>query len=260
MSTNIHFLGTCAGTEPYPGRHHTSFVVECQGHLYWFDAGECCSYTAHLMGLDLLNVDKVIISHTHLDHIGGLMNLIGVMEKLKFRRKQEYLYGDVELYIPNVDTWNCIEKTMDSGAYLEKKPDHKVRAVQIVDGVLFDDGILKVTAYHNRHLRFHSFAPWQSFSFLIELDGKRLVYSGDVASYQELDMVIGNGCDGLIIETGHHSIATAYEYCKNKKIGKVYFSHHGREILDDEEGAVQKVSKLFGEKAVICKDGMSVWL
>ena len=133
MSANIYFLGTCAGTEPYPGRHHTSFVVGSQGHLYWFDAGECCSYTAHLMGLDLLTVDKVIISHAHMDHIGGLMNLFSVMKKLKFRRKQEYRYGDVDLYIPNLDIWKCIEKTMDSAAYLEKKPDHKVKAVQIVD-------------------------------------------------------------------------------------------------------------------------------
>ena len=40
------FLGTCAGTEPMPDRKHASFVLEVGATLYWFDAGEGCSYTA----------------------------------------------------------------------------------------------------------------------------------------------------------------------------------------------------------------------
>ena len=36
-----------------PGRKHVSFAVEKDNKLYWFDAGEGCSYTAHLMGVDL---------------------------------------------------------------------------------------------------------------------------------------------------------------------------------------------------------------
>ena len=72
----IHFLGTCAGTEPIPGRQHMSFVIESNGALYWFDAGEGCSRTAYLNGLDLMGVKAVFISHPHMDHTGGLANLI----------------------------------------------------------------------------------------------------------------------------------------------------------------------------------------
>lgn len=67
----LHFLGTCSGTEPMPDRKHTSFAIETGDRLYWFDAGEGCSYTAHLMGLDLLSLCKVVISHPHMDHVGG---------------------------------------------------------------------------------------------------------------------------------------------------------------------------------------------
>ena len=43
----VHILGSCAGTEPMPGRMHTSLALTVGKRLYFFDAGEGCSWTAH---------------------------------------------------------------------------------------------------------------------------------------------------------------------------------------------------------------------
>lgn len=254
----IWFLGTCAGTEPFADRKHASFAVECDERIYWFDAGEGCSYTAHLAGLDLLAVKKIVISHPHMDHVGGLGNLLWNIRKLTYMKKQNPRHSDIEVYIPCMETWEGIMKILrntEEGF----KTDFAITASLTVDGVLFDDGILKVTAYHNSHLR-QQCAPWTSFSFLIEHAGKKLVYSGDVGSYHDLDELIGEGCDGLIIETGHFGVDAVYDYCKEKSIGKVFFFHNGREILNNKEGSLQKISRLFGESALITEDGMSVYL
>ena len=56
-----HILGSCSGTEPMPGRHQTAWMLEAGGRLYQFDAGECCSWTAHLMKLDLLALRALFI-------------------------------------------------------------------------------------------------------------------------------------------------------------------------------------------------------
>ena len=72
----VKFLGTCSGTEPFENMHHCSLIITVNGKNYWFDAGENCSFTAHMMGLDLQQVRAVFISHPHMDHIGGLGNLI----------------------------------------------------------------------------------------------------------------------------------------------------------------------------------------
>ena len=72
----IIFLGTCSGTEPMPGRHHSSVVFEINGTYYWFDAGESCSHTAYTSGIDVTRIRAIFISHMHIDHVGGLANLI----------------------------------------------------------------------------------------------------------------------------------------------------------------------------------------
>ncbi len=253
----IYFLGTCAGTEPITGRKHMSFAIESKGHIYWFDAGEGCSYTAHLAGVDLLRVDKVIISHTHMDHVGGLGNLLWNIRKISYMRSKLPEYGDIDLYIPNMETWEGVWKILKNteGGY---KADFKINANQVKDGILFDDGIMKVKAYHNHHFYDNTSEPWLSYTYRIESEGKSLVYSGDVGKYEDMDDAIGEGCSGLIIETGHYGIDTAYAYIKNKNINSIFFSHNGREIINFPVESAAKVHSLFQDKALICEDGLKI--
>ncbi len=254
----IYFLGTCSGTEPMEGGNHSSFVIERGEKLYFFDAGEGCSRTAHLLGLDLLKVKKVIISHPHMDHVGGLANLLWTIRKLSKVKKNNPKHGDIEVHIPVLDTFEGVMKLLKNaeGGYIN---DYQTIATKVVDGVVFDDGDMRVTAFHNNHLKQNEeTGDWRSFSFRIETEGKTLVYSGDVMGLADLDPVIADGADAVIVETGHHKIESVYEYLKNKNVDKVYYSHHGRAIINFPDEAEEKVQTLFNGKAVICYDGMIV--
>ena len=98
----IHFIGTCSGTEPRPNTHHCSLVFEINGVYYWFDAGENSSHTAYTkMGIDLSRVRCVFISHPHIDHIGGLPNLIYSLNKLVWKNiPHEYPKPDMGTVAP----------------------------------------------------------------------------------------------------------------------------------------------------------------
>ena len=102
--------------------------------------------------------------------------------------------------------------------------------------------------------------PWLSFSFLIEGDGKKVVYSGDIGTnkFSDVDEAVGDYCDALIIETGHQKIEWIHNYKQLKNIGKVFITHCGRAIINDVSGAKKKVEELFGNSAVICEDEMVV--
>ena len=128
----------------------------------------------------------------------------------------------------------------------------------IIDGVIFDDGNMKITAYHNTHMRPTEKGEFRSFSFHIEAENTSIAYSGDIRSADEMDAVIGDGCDIAITETGHFKIDDVHAYYADKNVGRICFSHNGREILNDPAVSNEEVKLLFSGRAFIAEDGMCV--
>ena len=226
----LHILGTLCGMEPLAGRNHTSFVIEAAGGLYWFDAGEGCSRTAHLMGLDLLSTRKIIISHSHMDHVGGLGNLLWNIRKLRYVSEKPVSLP-VEVWLPQKETYEGFMQVLmqTEGGFVS---DIAFKSRQVKDGPLFDDGALKVSAMHNLHLGQPEDDIWRSFSYRIECEGHTIVYSGDCKSSNELLPLLP--CDILMIETGHHKPVEAAALFRGHSFsGLLLFIHHGRIITGD---------------------------
>jgi len=258
----ITFLGTCSGTEPMAGRRHCSFVIEYDAGVYWFDAGESCSYTAHLAGIDLLLTRAVFISHTHIDHIGGLPNLLFNLIKINTRAEHpsQRLSGKtIKIFIPDLDAWDGVVKvlrpTRDVCA-----ADFTIQAMSVQDGVIYDEHGLKVIALHNHHLgQPQDGRPWKSFSFRIEAEGKSVVFSGDVASVQDVHSLLDH-CDLFLMETGHHTVEDVCRHVKDadKQVGRLGFIHHGRAILADPTGELNKARAILGDNIFLTDDGMAL--
>ena len=79
MSLKITTLSeNTAGLGSYLGEWGFSVLLETDGLSLLMDAGQSLSaaYNADLLGIDLGRVDKILLSHGHYDHTGGLVPVL----------------------------------------------------------------------------------------------------------------------------------------------------------------------------------------
>jgi len=255
----IHHLGTCAGTEPIPGMHHVAMTLEIRDSLYWVDAGENCFYTAYTAGTDVTKSRAVLISHAHIDHTGGLPNLLFTLQKMGIRYGKKLAHDNTLVFLsPDPGLLDATKAYCNGGEAKDAFPfrfDERI----IGDGLIYQDENLTVTALHNRHLKEDGSRGWHSYSFLLESEGKRIVYSGDVVTQEELDPLMEGGCHMLIMETGHHTVDAVCRYAASRGAAALRFTHNGREIIEkrpEMEALCADHAARTGMDIRICFDGM----
>ena len=249
----LYIFGSCSGTEPKPDRHHTALAFEINKRLYWFDAGENCSYTAHLMGLDLLCVSDIFISHPHMDHVGGLTNLLWTIRKMTIVTKELPRYNSITVHTPNLNVYNgarMILRDTEGGFDIQ----YPLTANKVSDGLVLKNDDIEVTAQHNLHMPENE-NGFQSFSYQILAEGKKIIYSGDVKAIEEIENLIQSDCDVLLMETGHHCPQEICQKIVQNKwdVKKLIFVHHGRQILYNYDELLPKCRAIF-ENTHFCND------
>jgi len=73
------------------GEHGLSILVESEGRTLLFDTGQGLGLTsnARALGVDLSEIDEVVLSHGHYDHTGGLQALLEGAEGLRITAHPE---------------------------------------------------------------------------------------------------------------------------------------------------------------------------
>ena len=256
----VHIFGSLSGTEPKTGRHHTSWALELDnGDLYWFDAGENCARSAYLMGLNLFQLKAVFISHSHIDHTGGILNLFGVIDKMRS------LTGDetprrIDLHLPRPDIAEPLMRLMEA---FHNVPDHTdIASRDLTDGGSFDDGRVRVEFRGNAHIQTPEGAKPESFSFRIASGGRTVIFSGDVRSVEEIVPWCREGADLLLMESGHHSPP---QLCARWRelacpLRRIMFLHHGREYLNYPQETLRKCRAAWGGEVGFATDRMTLEL
>lgn len=248
----INFLGT-SNANPNPGHGQTGIIFETGRSYYLFDCGDGVATKLWLdAGTDWGRLRGVFISHLHPDHAGGIFSLLQLVhQRAKIHSEWEICRDRTfHIYLPNRAAGvlcGQLQEMMHGCCFNYQFTPYEG------DGQIHTDNDFKVNAIRNRHIEF-------SYSFLINAEGKKIVYSGDLRSPNEL-AIHSENADLLIIEGAHFGIESIVETFRNVKIGRIIITHLLDEYIADKSKVIELLTPLEEKIEVsLASDGMVVEL
>ena len=245
----------CSSGMPSPNLAHSCYLVEESGRFFMFDCGDGASSALLRCKTDTSAIENIFISHTHPDHVSGLPMFIQ-MEYLKNRSEP------LTIHIPS-EFERVFWMTMRGFYLFPEKLDFEIVVKTIDDGYEFADSGMKVSASANSHLRGHrEFLGstdydnrMQCFSFVAQTGGKKLVYSADIGSLDDLTD-IALDADLLLTEGMHLDLDQLPALLIEKNVQRCLLTH----LPDDfpHEAVQQSFSKAGYEDLRFASEGLTV--
>lgn len=246
----LTFLGTSHGrTEK--GRFCSSYAITVNKTTYLVDAGAPITGLLRNYDIPYETVKDIFITHMHTDHYIGLAEYISKMNEFP-------IYKDVltTVHSPDPDKLSGIWKLFyDNAPY-----PNRVLFKSLNEGEFFNDKTVKVTAIKNDHL------PQNSYSFLFETKGKRILFTGDLsADYHEYPAVLekaGGKFDLILTEAAHDRLNKPEHIEKfiRSDTKALVITHRCTEKGRNDDGVMAEViKKVSPHRAVIlAEDGLEI--
>ena len=219
----ITILGSSAG-DPSPGRACASLLIDVGGKSYQFDAGEGVSSSILKNKIDHSAIVAIFISHTHPDHIAGLFLELQMM----------HLAGrdePITIFVPD-EAEKVIRKFMLTTYLFPEKMRFDIMIEPVRPDQVFGDERMTVYAHANSHLEGYRDSiekggytnRMQSYSFIVEAGRKKIVYSGDVGSFDDYAGLL-DGCNLLITEGFHIDYEAAFSKAAEIGLDHIILTH-----------------------------------
>lgn len=95
MNFELNILG-CGSAKPTTCHQPTSQILNVRGKFFMIDCGEGVQTQMQKMGLSMMNIGHIFISHNHGDHVFGLPGLVGTMDLLG-RTAELHIHGPLQV-------------------------------------------------------------------------------------------------------------------------------------------------------------------
>jgi ribonuclease BN (tRNA processing enzyme) len=240
------------GTWPDAGGACTGYLVREGGFTLWMDlgTGTMANLQRHV---DLLDVDAVVVSHRHPDH---LLDLFPYFYARLFHPARP---TGLPLYLPPEAIDHVVALMSDQGGE-ELRNVFDVREVR--PGSDFSTGPFRIRTAPMRH-------PVPTLGMRIESDGRVLAYSADTGPSEDLVELARDA--GLLLSEAtwldvpgraqpiHLSAGQAAEHASRADAGRLLLTHV-RWTQTDRQGGLDRASAQYGGAIDVAEAGLEVQL
>lgn len=164
----VKFLGTSHGL-PMKGRHCQSILIQTENGDYMIDAGAPVLDILSNDGYDLTRLKAIFVTHMHSDHMMGIADIICAAS---------WYYKDMnfKVFLPEQRGIDEIRSFCAMLLYNSYDTD-RITYNLYEEGMIYDDGNFKITAYHTDHMDATSDI---AYGFMAEAEGQKVYITGDM--------------------------------------------------------------------------------
>jgi len=252
----ITFIGTSSGKATL-NRNHSSLLFSSGKYNLLVDAGDGISRALISNGINFNSINGILFTHLHPDHFSGLPALI---VQMKMINRTEPL----DVYIHD-SLRNAVEEFLVKSYLLPERMGFEILYKTFRDN---ERSIISESfsflARMNSHLsnlekfktKYLSLSLY-SASFLFEAGNKKVIYTADIGSKEDLFLFNDAVPDIFISETTHISQATILDNIISLNPGKICLTHYSDEDFPAISEILATLPTEQNKKIKLAKDGLS---
>lgn len=216
----------CSSGAPSAKVSTSSYLLEVADMRYLLDCGDGTAAAFARLGIDVNNIDNILISHMHSDHAMGLPFIVQTM----------YLYKrtkPLKIYLPR-EAEDGFKRLFYMTYLFFEKLGFEITFTGVEKGFSFEENNTRIEFYLNTHLQVDINKAYimnrtipnrmQCFSMIITNDNKKFVYSADIGSLDDLEPIIDNA--GLLLTEGMHlDLEQLPQLAIDKNVKRILLTH-----------------------------------